>query len=381
MKHRDAALDGIRAFAALGVWLLHVGSDTGVMYGEGMFAWLMSRLGIAVPIFFLLSGLLLYRPWAKAAIEGTEPPRPLRYLWRRVLRVMPVYWIVTALALWAWSTLDWRGWLNRMLLLQNYFREEKAPDGLYQMWTLPIEMSFYLLLPVIAWLLGRCARGDDPAVRLLTGIAVLPVISVVNVVVARLYDLPQLSDWLPYNLVFFACGMAMAVLSVMIGHSRLVETLTPQLLVLAALLYVVLSTELAGPRTLTLPTLSQSMWRVTLESAVAVLVVAPFALAAGPGSVRHRVVGNPVMAYLGRISYSFFLWHAPVITLQHKITGAPPFTGDFPSVAVVSFVVTTLLSIATYHLVEATTLRLARHRSTPARPAPARARPPVTPAP
>ncbi|SDH73925.1 acyltransferase family protein [Nonomuraea jiangxiensis] len=384
MRSRDAALDGIRAFAALGVWLLHVGSNTGVMYREGMYAWMMSRLGIAVPVFFVLSGLLLYRPWARAVLEGGPRPRPLGYLWRRVLRVMPAYWLVTGLALWAWSPFDWTGWAKWMLLAQNYFPDDPPPDGLYQMWTLPVEMSFYVLLPVLAWALHRWARagsGGGRPLRLLAGIAVLPVVSVATVVVARVLGLPQLALWLPYHLVFFACGMAMAVLSVWLGHSRVIDALAPQLLVLALLLYAVLSTGWAGPRTLELPTLSQSLLRVSLEAAVAVLVVAPFALAARPDSLRHRVVGNPVTAYLGRISYSFFLWHAPVITLQLKLTGAQPFAGDFTSVAVVSLVVTTLLSVGTHHLIELPALRLSAHRSAPAPPPAAPAPAPVAAAP
>ncbi|AQZ66511.1 hypothetical protein BKM31_38210 [[Actinomadura] parvosata subsp. kistnae] len=382
MKSRDAALDGIRAIAALGVWLLHVGSNTGVMYREGMLPWMMSRLGIAVPIFFLLSGLLLYRPWARAVIENTARPQPLRYLWRRVLRVMPVYWLVTALVLWAWSPFDdWTGWVKWLLLAQNFFPGDPVPDGLYQMWTLPIEMSFYVLLPILAWLLHRFARRGNKPVRLLVGIGVLPMITVAAVVAARLFEQPQIALLLPYHLVYFACGMAMAVLSVWIGHSRVIDSLAPQLLVLAGLLYAVLSTELAGPRTLTLPTLSQSLWRVSLETAVAVLLVAPFALASRPGSLRNRVLGNPVGAYLGRISYSFFLWHAPVITLQLKLTGAQPFQGDFASVAAVSFMVTMLLSVGSHHLIEVPALRLSGHRSAPAPPAPARAPLPAAPAP
>ncbi|MFG2073891.1 acyltransferase family protein [Nonomuraea maritima] len=369
MRGRDAALDGIRALAALGVWLLHVGSNTGVMYREGLLAWMMSRLGVAVPIFFLLSGLLLYRPWARAVIENTPRPRTPRYLWRRVLRVMPLYWLVTGLTLWAWSSFDLPRWLTWMLLAQSHFPgDDTTPDGLYQMWTLPVEMSFYLLLPLIAWALHRWARRGDRPVRLLAGIGVLPLVSVATVVVARGYDVPQLGTLLPYHLVFFACGMALAVLSVWIGHSRVVESLAPQLLVLAGLVYVLLSTELAGPRTLALPTLSQSLWRLCLEAAVAVLVVTPFALAPGSGALRDRVLGHPVTAYFGRISYGFFLWHVPVITLQLKLVGAQPFGGDLAGVAVVSFVVTTLLSVASHHLVELPVLRLVRNERVPDRP-------------
>ncbi|MFD9939997.1 acyltransferase family protein [Nonomuraea sp. NPDC059023] len=355
---RDAALDGIRGLAALGVWLLHVGGNTGVIYRDGMFAWMTTRLGIAVPIFFLLSGLLLFRPWAKAFVEGGRAPGTPRYLWRRLLRVFPAYWLVTALALWAWSSLDGYGWATWMLMLQNYTGQGQAPDGLYQMWTMPIELAFYLALPLIAWCLGVWARRGNRAVRLLGGIAVLPVISIATVVAAHVWDQPQLALWLPHHLIYFAAGMAMAVLSVWIKESRALDSLAPQLLVLAVLLYAMLSTELAGPRTLTLPSLSQSLWRMMLETAVAVLVVAPFALAPRTDSLRHRVLGNPVSAYLGRISYSVFLWHAPVITLYYKVTDAEPFNGNFWPVATFTLIGTLLISAGSYHLVEENALRL-----------------------
>jgi peptidoglycan/LPS O-acetylase OafA/YrhL len=225
------------------------------------------------------------------------------------------------------------------------------------------------VLPVLAWALHAWARGGDGrpgrAVRLLAGIAVLPVVSVAGVIVSHLFDQPQLALWLPQHLIFFGAGMALAVLSVWIRRSRAVEALAPQSLVLALLLYATLSTELAGPRTLTLPTMSQSLWRMALETAVSVLVVAPFVPASGRGTLRHRVLGNPVMAYLGRISYSFFLWHAPVITLYYKVTGSPPFSGDFVKVAILTLVASLLLSAASYHLVEETALRLSRRRSAP----------------
>lgn len=374
VRGRDAALDGIRALAALGVWVLHVGGHTGIVYRDGMVAWMMSRLGIAVPIFFLLSGLLLYRPWARAVVHGAEPPRPGRYLWRRLLRVVPAYWLVTALALAAWSSLDWAGWAKWLLMLQNYTDQERAPDGLYQMWTMPIEMAFYLVLPGLAWLLHRWAREGNRPVRLLAGIAVLPVISVLSVVAQHVFEQPQLALWLPHHLIFFAAGMAMAVLAEWWRDRRIVDQLAPQALVLALLAYVVLSTELAGPRELALPSMSQSMWRLVLEALVAVLVVGPFALAAGTGTLRQRALGNPVTAYLGRISYSFFLWHAPVITGFYKVTGGQMFAGNFTQVAIVTFVVTALLSAASYHLVEEPALRLSAR-------GPGAARPPADPAP
>lgn len=382
MKSRDAALDGIRGLAALGVLVLHVAGNTGVMYGEGMFAWMTTRLGVAVPIFFLLSGLLLYRPWAEAALGGRTAPRTGRYLWRRVMRVMPAYWVVTVVALWAWSSLDWTGWAKWLLLLQNYTEQKQAPDGLYQMWTMPIEMAFYVVLPLLAWALGRWAKGSP--VRLLAGIAVLPVVSFAMVVCAHAFDQPQLAIWLPHHLIYFAAGMAMAVLVAwhkqggIPSLGKVVDSLAPQALVLAVLLFCLLATELAGPRTLTLPNMSQSFWRMILEAAISVLVVGPFALASRPAALRNRILGNPVSAYLGRISYSVFLWHAAVITLYYRLTGSQLFAGDFLLVLMFTLVLTILVSMISYHVIEHP---LSGRRSAPARTPEAPAPQPVVPAP
>ncbi|WP_158088712.1 acyltransferase family protein [Thermoactinospora rubra] len=357
---RDAALDGIRGLAALGVCVLHVAGNTGTMYTDGMVAWMTSRLGLAVPIFFLLSGLLLYRPWARAALEGAEPPGTGRYLLRRMLRVMPAYCLVTGLVLWAWSSLDAGGRLRWMLMLQNYVEDGEQPEGLYQMWTMPIELAFYVSLPVLAWALGRFARGD--ARRLLAGIAVLPVISVATVLFSHWYGEPRTALWLPHHLIYFGAGMALAVLSVTLKDRRVVDALAPQALVTAFLLFCVLSTELAGPRQLELPTLAQSLWRMGLEAAIAVLVVAPFALAGDRTRLPHRLLANPVTAYFGRISYSFFLWHAAVIAFYYKATGTARFDGSFLLVFAFAFTFTTLASAVTYHLVELPALRLVRPR-------------------
>jgi len=54
-------LDGLRAAAAAAVLLTHVGSLTGYSLTGTPVSWVLSRGDVGVPIFFTLSGLLLYR--------------------------------------------------------------------------------------------------------------------------------------------------------------------------------------------------------------------------------------------------------------------------------------------------------------------------------
>src|SRR6202012_1793826 len=92
---RDASLTGIRAVAALLVMGTHAAYTTG-KYTHGYVGLVFSRMEIGVPIFFVLSGFLLFGPWVKAAVADRPSPSVRRYAWRRVRRIMPAY-IVTVL--------------------------------------------------------------------------------------------------------------------------------------------------------------------------------------------------------------------------------------------------------------------------------------------
>ena len=95
---RVASLTGIRAVAALLVVATHAAYTTG-KYPRGYVGLVYSRLEIGVPIFFVLSGFLLFRPWVRAAMRGGPrkgEPSVRRYARHRVRRIMPAY-VVTVL--------------------------------------------------------------------------------------------------------------------------------------------------------------------------------------------------------------------------------------------------------------------------------------------
>ena len=72
---RVPALTGVRALAALLVVATHAAYTTG-KYTHGFLGSVYSRLEIGVPIFFVLSGFLLFGPWVKAAAAGSPSPSP-----------------------------------------------------------------------------------------------------------------------------------------------------------------------------------------------------------------------------------------------------------------------------------------------------------------
>src|ERR1700724_4188778 len=77
-NQRVASLTGIRAVAALLVMATHAAYTTG-KYTHGYVGLVYSRMEIGVPIFFVLSGFLLFGPWVRAAESGRAPPSVRRY--------------------------------------------------------------------------------------------------------------------------------------------------------------------------------------------------------------------------------------------------------------------------------------------------------------
>ncbi|MBO0866860.1 MAG: acyltransferase, partial [Mycobacterium sp.] len=146
---RVASLTGIRAVAALLVVGTHSAYTTG-KYPHGYFGLVCSRMEIGVPIFFVLSGFLLFRPWVRSIARGTPAPSVSRYAWHRVRRIMPAY-IVTVLAaylVYQFRTAGpnpghtWIGLFRNLTLTQIYtgnYIGSYLHQGLTQMWSLAVE--------------------------------------------------------------------------------------------------------------------------------------------------------------------------------------------------------------------------------------------------
>jgi peptidoglycan/LPS O-acetylase OafA/YrhL len=94
---RVTSLTGLRAVAALLIVATHSAYGTGQL-SNGYLGTLYARLEVGVPIFFVLSGFLLFRPWVRAAAAGVPPPSLRRYAFRRVRRIMPAYLVVVLIA-------------------------------------------------------------------------------------------------------------------------------------------------------------------------------------------------------------------------------------------------------------------------------------------
>jgi peptidoglycan/LPS O-acetylase OafA/YrhL len=375
--HQDG-LDGLRFVASCAVVIYHVGGFTGDTLYDTPQAWLLARGEIGVALFFVLSGLLLFRPWVKTLILGAPSPAVPSYLWRRALRILPAFWLVTLVSMFAFNAggpkTQW-DWSEVFLLLHIYDfhpwwpAEAVGPKGLGQMWSLGVEMSFYVLLPLIAmvllWFARRGGSGvDQRARRLLIGLGVLACTSFVYLYFTFYPTLrPTMQMWLPRYLCWFLGGMALCTLTVWAQAAtpgglrirRFCQTIahSPGTCVIAAgVAYAVAATPIAGPRGLGLATLGQMEVRLFLYGAVAVLLVAPVAFQPQGRTVTNLIFGNPVMRFLGRISYGVFLWQFAALYWFYDLTGYKLFSGGFFVVAPAGLAFSIALSAVTYYAIE-----------------------------
>src|SRR5690348_13119201 len=95
---RLPALDVLRAVGAAVVVGAHVGFATGAT-ADPAWGGLLARMDVGVCLFFVLSGFLLFRPYAYATAQQNSRPGAGRYLWRRARRILPAYWLTVVVCL------------------------------------------------------------------------------------------------------------------------------------------------------------------------------------------------------------------------------------------------------------------------------------------
>ena len=159
------ALTGLRGVAAICVLLYHAWafaggpelSVPGIPYLNGRaplsFGW------AGVDVFFCLSAFLLVLPFARWRYGDAQKPKTNRYLLRRILRIYPAYLFQLAIllvaALFGFGHMpNAEGLVAHLFLWFNMGWQWVSP--MVGAWyTLPIEFSFYLLLPFLAPLIDR----------------------------------------------------------------------------------------------------------------------------------------------------------------------------------------------------------------------------------
>jgi peptidoglycan/LPS O-acetylase OafA/YrhL len=373
---RFPAVDGLRALAATMVLVGHTSFLSG-FNGHGRIGAVVSRFDLGVALFFIISGFLLYRPFVAARVDGRPPPRVLRYGRRRLLRIVPAYWLaLTVLAIWPGLRGDVFGHVPVYYLFLQNLRVEWIQGGITTVWSLCVEMQFYLVLPLYAIAAARWLLGRDGALQMRVELVALALLGAASLALRTwAFDdpAPDTISWtIAGSFLWFAFGMAMATVSAR-WHGALQRPRALALIDRRPLLpWGIALVLLAIVTNIGLPTNAPQFyshgdwfWEQVLYGLIAVAIAAPATVAVlSPRALPHRLLTLKPIAWLGLISYGIFLWHHP---LTEQFIGVQDWTGhgSFLIYTAVVFAVATAFATASYYLVERPLLRFKDPRPKP----------------
>ena len=343
---RSTRIEALRGVAALLVleghvfgWSRHY--DPHAIYGSFLARTLLGG-GFGVFLFFALSGYLLYWPFARRDFADGGAVDLGRYARNRALRILPLYYVVVVVVLVLQERFGtFEQWWRMLLFAQSFSnRTVGRIDG--PMWSLVVELHFYVLLPLLAWALARVS-ARSPA-RGASALVVLGLASWATAELTRGHGLTWQYS-LPVTFVYFVGGMLVAVLRA--GGTERVLRLPGVLraadawLGAGGVLWVVV------------------FWNYRLQALMAVaglLVVGACVLPLRPSAL-FRVLDTRGFALVGVASYSLYLWHLPLVEALVRRRWLPH--GYWPLLAIATFLSLTVAAVS-YLVVEAPFLRLRR---------------------
>ncbi len=300
---------------------------------------------LGVDLFFLVSGFLLALPWFVRAARGEPAPSARGFYMRRVRRIVPAYYVQLAilfvvvlpllrgpgywrsdLYVYLWNAVAHALFLHNTTPLTSGSMEVNGA-----LWTLAVEAQFYVLIPLLVPLfvrwthaaLAACARA-----RRGSGIA-------------RRFG-PRLASWPPrWRWARTGDGRSRSCATCCCTSCPAISRISRSASCWDA------HGCCGGPRTLRA---SSTRWTIAAACALAALyrfvaidghmlgglnwIVAPLCLgvlvfraATTRWPPAQRLLAQGPLAFLGRISYSAYLYHLPLLLLWNAFAGAlPPWT-------------------------------------------------------
>lgn len=334
----SAYLTGLRAHAALFVFLIHCNGG-GLKSLHPVFENLISQGQHGVIIFFVLSGYVI----ASSILKAGDKFNLADYWQRRALRILPLYYFLLVLT-WAFQFGNpfWREVFAtphdfKSVLLHFVFYglydQRYIMNGLGIDWTIVIEFTFYLLLPL--WVLSFSNKKNW------------------LIAFAVTFGFYQLSihapNFLPYETPEFPHDNMMLLKQHWSPYHYIPYFFAPSLLAYFVTKYKVdpdkykLSWLVPLVIVMFIGNVMKPIQHQEILYGVMTLMVLVGCL--GQSMFRSKLFENPAAILLGKISFSFYLLHYMVLQELHVSTNETVQ-------AISAFILTLILSIITYSLIE-----------------------------
>ncbi|MDT3404782.1 acyltransferase family protein [Mucilaginibacter terrae] len=309
-------LDGFRALAVTLVVLFHAGFYTKAIPG---FNEVIGTGYLGVQIFFILSSLLLSRQNLLYYPQTVNKKQyTLTFFKKRLLRIVPLYLISSiVLAAFSYKSIDFSFW--KIIQYVLFIKDDLHVNVV--IWSLFVEVRFYILLPVLMGVLFSLQKHK-------VTIFLVPVLVILY---SYWYRYTQLS--LPYNKEIserlysslsanvdcLGWGMIIAILyeryKALLFKPATITAIATLLLVLIFGLMYVQYHKVYPPLVRIVTPLNNICW-----SALILMVML------GKTTIFNKILSAKAAVYVSMLSYSIYLWHLPIRTyivevLQQLLTG------------------------------------------------------------
>lgn len=339
---RIPALDGARALFVFLVAAFHIWQQSwltpGMWVGQRYISMdPLLRCGyIWVDAMLLLSGFLLYLPFAESEYSGKKLPGIGSFYKRRLLRIVPSYYLCVLVVLLVvalpngsymkFGAMDTerlgKDLLAHATFTHTFFEFSYTGSPLNgALWTLAVEMQFYLLCPFIARMFRRYPCG--------TWLCMVLLAFCYRHWAAAQQNTALLINQLPAMLDVYANGFAAAAVYTALKH-RLKEDKWTRILFTVLLIVAVMSlsslvSDQSGEMNYDRIRLGQMERRFILSVLTAAALLG---LTYGVRFIRF-LFGNRLTRILSEISFQFYMWHQ-VLAVQLKAWGIPASVSDTP---------------------------------------------------
>ena len=321
-------IQGLRAWAVILVVLGHLLPE----FLPGGF--------IGVDIFFVISGFVITRQMVR--LREIAPKTFLRDFYaRRIRRILPgalfvilVSFLLTRRYLGIVAENDFKsgaGWVS--IFLGNFHFQRESLDyfaaglqahPLQHFWSLSIEEQFYLLWPALFLALSAFVFSAQLRICVLALIALTSLTS-------ALYLSEIAKDPIFFNSFTrvweLAAGALLALIGLRVRISRLGESITLAMLLLLALS---IAPGMQWPRLTSLPVIAIAIYLLSQSEERSSILL-----------------NNPIMRYIGDLSYLIYLWHWPFLILLKNTRQSY----DFTSITLV-IALTLIATLATHYWLE-----------------------------
>lgn len=339
-------IDGLRAVAVLSVIAYHLDND----YLPGGFG--------GVDVFFVISGFVVSMATSKLKAENFREII-FSFYRRRILRIAPaalLFIVLTQFLAVLFIPFTTRltvpdmtaaaatvGASNIILWLKSadYFSPATILNPFTHTWSLSVEEQFYLAFPALAFLIW--VRTERISLQRI-GISIVAVSALFSLILAALFTARDHSFafyMLPTRFWEMAVGF---LLFLALSHDRTPRALLQpgalavSVLSVAGLVVLLASLAMLKPDDFPFPNALAPVF----SSAVLIYLVT-----VSPNSFLSRALSNPFFAYIGKISYSLYLWHWAVIVLMLWTFGL-----ETPVQILIATALTFVLADLSYRLVE-----------------------------